>query len=198
MPDDPPLPAVDDLRQLALTQHPDMRAAHITTERAEAKLAVADSDYKPDYMVGGGYQLMPRSAGAWTASVAVTWPGAPWARGRLDALKAQAIAEFGAARAREQVAAVVVSAAVHQAYIRATAAARRAEILNTSVIPLTEQGFDAARVAYVADRGEAAALVEHQRMLLDAQLAYYQAMSETRAARADLELAVGVDLESVR
>lgn len=197
-PEDQPLPPVDALQKMALMQHPAVRAARIATQRAEAALTVADSDYKPDYVVGGGYQLMPRSAGAWTASVGVTWPAAPWSRGRLDALKAQAIADVATAKAQEQVAALAVSTAVHEAFIRATAAARRAELLRTAVIPQTEQGFDAARIAYEADRGEAAALIENQRMLLDAQLTYYQALSEARMARAELESAVGVDLESVQ
>ncbi len=29
--------------------------------------------------------LMPHQTDAWTASVGVTWPNAPWARGSLDA-----------------------------------------------------------------------------------------------------------------
>ena len=188
------LPPIDELQRVALERHPELRAAQIDIERAEATLAVANSDYKPDFMVGGGYQLMPRSAGAWTATVGMTWPNAPWSRGRLDAAKAQAVADIAAAKARQQTVATAISLAVHQAYIRITSARTRADLLRRSVIPQTQQVFDASRIAYQSERGDASALVENQRMLLDAQLEYYRAVSDLQQARADLERAVGADL----
>jgi outer membrane protein TolC len=196
--DAPPLPPVESLQRMALAQHPDLKHADIDISHAEASVVVADRDYKPDFMVGGGYQLMPRTAGAWTGSVGVTWPSAPWSRGRLDAAKAQAIADVATAKARRAVAVNTITAAVQTAYIRATSAGDRASILKTSVLPQTEQMFDAARVAYQSDRGDAIALLDDQRMLLDVQLDYLRAISEQQQARADLERAVGVDLESVR
>ena len=197
-PGDDVLPPVVELQRAAVESHPGLRGARIEIERAEAALAVADRDYKPDFMVGGGYMLRPRSAGAWTASVAVTWPGAPWARGRLDAARAQAAAEIAAAKARQEVVANAITMAVQQAYVRAMAADARAVLLRTSVIPQSEQTVEAARIAYAADRGDAVAMVENQRTLLDAQLEYYRALSDLQQARVDLERAVGADLEGVR
>ena len=40
---------------------------------------------KPDWMVQGGYMLIPGEAGALTARVGLTWPTAPWAEPRLTA-----------------------------------------------------------------------------------------------------------------
>src|SRR6266550_3143087 len=95
------LPPLVELQRRALETNAEARGARLDVERAEAALAVVNRDYKPDFMVGGGYQLMPRTVGAWTASIGITWPGAPWARGGLDAKKAEAVAEVEAARARE-------------------------------------------------------------------------------------------------
>jgi len=192
--DDVALPPVEELWRVALERHPELRAAQIDMERAEATLAVANSDYKPDFMVGGGYQLMPRSAGAWTATVGMTWPNAPWSRGRLDAAQAQAVAEIATAKARQQAVTTAIATAVQQAYIRTTSARTRADLLRRSVIPQTQQVFEASRIAYQSERGEASALVENQRMLLDAQLDYYRALSDLQQAGADLERAVGADL----
>jgi outer membrane protein TolC len=71
------LPSSDELQRLAIDTHPELRAVHLGVERAQAALAVVNREYKPDFFVGGGYMLMPREAGAWTASVGMTWPSAP-------------------------------------------------------------------------------------------------------------------------
>ena len=93
---------------------------------AQAALAVVNRDYKPDFFVGGGYMLMPREAGAWTASVGMSWPNAPWSRGRLDAKKAEVTADVDAAAANARVVERQIRLAVHEAHIRATAATQRA------------------------------------------------------------------------
>jgi cobalt-zinc-cadmium efflux system outer membrane protein len=188
------LPPLEELQRLAVERHPELRAVQIDIERAEAALAVVASDAKPDFMVGGGYQLMPRSAGAWTAMGGITWPNAPWSRGRLDAAKALADADIATAKAMEQAVRAGIASAIQQAYIRVTSANTRVELLRDSVIPQTEQVFESSRIAYQAERGEAVALVENQRMLLDAQLDYYRGLSDLQQARADLERAVGADL----
>lgn len=192
--DDRALPPVAELQRIAIEQHPELRGARIDIEHAEAARAVADRDYKPDFMVGGGYQLMPRSAGAWTATVAMTWPAAPWARGRLDAARAQAVADIAAAKARQQVVANAIASAIQRAYVRATSARARVLLLRTNVVPQSQQLVDAARIAYENNRGGAEALLETQHATLEAQLEYFRARSDLEQARADLERATGADL----
>jgi outer membrane protein, heavy metal efflux system len=188
------LPPLAELQARALDRNLELTGAHLDVERAEAALAVADREYKPDFMIGGGYQLMPRSVGAWTASIGITWPGAPWARRALDARKAEATAEVAAARAREQTVGNAVRLSVQQAYVRATAAAARASLLNTTIIPQSQQVLDVSRVAYQSNRADIAGLVEQQHELLEARLEYFKALSAAEQARADLEYAIGDDL----
>ena len=192
--DDVALPPASELQRMAIALHPELLGARIDVERAEAALAVANRDYKPDFMVGGGYQLMPRTPGAWTATVSMTWPTAPWARGRLDAAKAAAVADIAAAEARQLVVANAIALAVQQAYVRVTSARARVLVLRTSLIPQAQQMVEAARIAYEGNRGDAMGIVENQRMALDAQLEYFRAMSDLQQARADLERAVGASL----
>ena len=192
-----PLPPLEDLQRRALVGHPELRGARLDEERAEAALAVANREYKPDFMVGGGYQLMPRTVGAWTASVGLTWPNAPWSRGALDAKKAETMAEIEAARAREQTVASAIRLSVQQAYVRAASAAARASLLVTTVIPQSQQVLEVSRVAYQSERGDIVGLVEQQHGLLEMQLDYYRALGDVAEARADLEYAVGDDLPTV-
>lgn len=188
------LPSTEELQRLALDQQPELRMAQLSVERAQAALAVVNRDYKPDFFVGGGYMLMPREAGAWTASAGMTWPNAPWSRGKLNAQKAEATANVDAATAQVRVVERQVRQAVHEAYVRVQGAGERASLLRTTILPQSEQTLEVSRVAYQTDRVDFLALIDNQRALLDAQLNYYQALSDRELALADLSRAVGIEV----
>lgn len=189
------LPASAELQRMAIERQPELRSAVLQREQAEAALAAARTEYKPDFSVGGGYMLMPGQAGAWSASVGISWPNAPWSRGRLDARVAEATAEIDATRARERAVESAIRLAVQEAYVRVQSAAQRAELLRTSVVPQSEHTLEVSRVAYQTDRVGFLDVIDNQRVLLDAQLAYYEAVSDLEQAMADLERAVGTELQ---
>jgi outer membrane protein TolC len=188
------LPAAEDLQRLALEHQPELAAARIATERADARLAVVKREYKPDFFAMGGYMLMPRDGDAWMAKVGVTWPAAPWSRGRLDAQKAEATAEIDVAKARMRAVENALRLAVQEAYVRVKTAEQRASLLRTTVLPQSEQALEVSRVAYQTDRVDFLALIDNERVRLDAHLDYYRALSDLEQALADLERAVGTDL----
>jgi len=185
-----------DLQRLAIEYQPELRGAQLGVERAETAVAVAARDYKPDLTVGGGYMLMPHDHDAWTATVGINWPGAPWSRGALDARKAEAAAEVEAARARQQAVANQVRLAVHEAYIRVHSAEQRAALLRTTVVPQSRQTLEVSRIAYQTNRVDFSDLLDNQRTLLDAQLNYYRALADLDQALADLEHIVGAPVTS--
>lgn len=188
------LPASADLQRLAIDSQPELRGARLGVERAQASLAAVTRDYKPDFFVGGGYMLMPREAGAWTASIGMTWPNAPWSRGRLNAQKAEATANVEVASAQVQVVERAIRQAVHEAYVRVQAAGQRAALLRTTIVPQSEQTLEVSRVAYQADRVDFLSLIDNQRALLDARVNYYRALSDRELALADLSRAIGADV----
>jgi outer membrane protein TolC len=185
-----------DLQRIALERQPDLRLAAIEIEKAEAELARVDREYRPDFFVKGGYMVMPGERDAWTAGVGITWPTAPWSRGRLDAAAAEARAALAAARARREAAENVVRLAVHEAWIRVKAAERRAELLSTSIVPQSDHTLEVSRAAYQSERASFLDLLENERALFDAELGYHRALADLEQARADLERASGLDLAS--
>lgn len=188
------LPATWDLQRLAIERQPELHRARIEIERAEAELAVARSEYKPDFSVQGGYMLMPRMTDAWTAGVAISWPKAPWSRGRIDARVVEQTAAIQTAKARTQAMENMIRLAVQEAYVRARSAQSRAALLRTTIMPQSRQTLEVSRVAYQTDRVDFQALIDNERVLLDAQLDYFRALSDFTQALADLERAVGTDL----
>jgi outer membrane protein TolC len=84
--------------------------------------------------------------------------------------------------------------AVHDAYIRTQAAAQRAALLRTTVVPQSQQAMEVSRVAYQSDRVDFLSVVDNQRALLDAQLNYFRALGDRDMALADLARAVGTEI----
>lgn len=188
------LPAVEVLEDLALKNQPELRTAQIDIERSQAELAVAKRDYKPDFSVQGGYLLMPGQTDSLLVRVGVTWPTAPWARGKLDARVAEATASVDAAKAGEASVENALRFAVQEAYLRVKAAEQRAALLRSTIVPQSQQTLEVSRVAYQTDRVDFLALIDNQRVLLNAQLDYFKALSDQEQAIADLERAVGTEM----
>jgi outer membrane protein TolC len=188
------LPATADLQRLAIEHQPALQKAHLEIQRAEAELASARREYKPDFTVQGGYLIMPNQTDALLAQVGVTWPKAPWSRGKIDARVTEQSAAVEAARARARAMENDVRLAVQDAYVRATFAQERAALVRTTILPQSQQTLDVSRVAYQADRVDFQTVIDNQRTLLDAQLDYYRALSEFEQAVADLERAIGTEL----
>jgi cobalt-zinc-cadmium efflux system outer membrane protein len=188
------LPAPSDLQRLALEHQPELQRAHLEIEKAEAEVASAKQEYKPDFTVQGGYLLMPNQTDAWLARVGVTWPRAPWSRNKIGAHIAEQTAASDTAKARERATENMVRLAVQEAYVRAKSAQERAALLRTTILPQAQQTLDVSRIGYQTDKVDFQAVIDNQRTLLDAQLGYVRALSEFEQATADLERAVGTDL----
>jgi cobalt-zinc-cadmium efflux system outer membrane protein len=188
------LPTTADLQRLAIDRQPELQRAHVDVERAEAELAVAQRDHQPDFSVQGGYLVMPNQTDALLARVGVTWPNAPWSRGKIDAHVAELTSAVTAAKTRARAMENRVRLAVQEAYVHAHSAQERAALLRTTILPQAQQAFDVSRIAYEADRGDLPSLMESERGLLDVQLNYFRALSDFAQATSDLERAIGTDL----
>ena len=188
------LPVTADLQRMAVERQPELQRARIEIERAEAELASAKQEYKPDFTVQAGYLVMPNQTDALLAKVGITWPRAPWSRGKVDAHVAELTASVGTTKARERAMENMVRLAVQEAYVRAKSAQERAALLRTTILPQSQQTLEVSRVGYQTDRVDFQSLIDNERTLLGSQLDYFRALSEFQQATADLERAVGRDL----
>ena len=175
----------------AAQRHPEVQMALATVAREEAELARLVGERKPDFVVGGGYMLQPGGAGAWTARGGITWPNAPWSRGKLNTEVATQEKRLDAARAHRDATLASVRQSVREATVRLDAARRRVELLEAAVMPHVEHDFDVARVSYAAGRAEFADLLESERALLSTRMDVIAARADVQRAIAEVELAVG-------
>jgi outer membrane protein, heavy metal efflux system len=190
------LPSPADLQRLALERQPQLKMADTEIASAEARIAVIRSETKPDYILRGGYMAVPEGRDAITASFGITWPTARWTRGRIDAQLTESRARVAAAKAQKSAIESAIRLMVQEAWVRADAATKRASLIETSVVPQSEHTLEVSRVAYQTDRVDFLVLIDNQRVLLEARMNYYRALSDLEQARADLERAVGADLRA--
>jgi cobalt-zinc-cadmium efflux system outer membrane protein len=178
--------------RVALERHPQVALAAAAVAREEAELARLRGERRPDFVVGGGYMLMPGDAGALTVRGGITWPNAPWSRGRLDASTDVQAKRVEAAKAHQAALATTIRQAVRQAAIRLAAAERQVRLIESTVLPQVEHAFELVRVGYTGGEGAFSDVLESQRMLLTAQLDYADARARVARARAELDSAVGI------
>jgi outer membrane protein TolC len=168
-------------------EQPELRRAHLEVERGEAELASTRQEIKPDFSVQGGYMVVPRESDALMAKFGISWPNAPWSRGKIDARVAAQTAAIQASKARARAMENGVRLSVQEAYVRAASAQERAALLKTTVLPEVRHALDVSRIAYQSDRDEAGVLIE------PADRAGFRAGLLPRARQFDQALA---DLES--
>ncbi len=180
-----------DAEQRALSRHPELAMAAAAIAKEEAELARLRGERHPDFVVGGGYMLMPGDAGAWTARAGLTWPNAPWSRGRLTTEIDVQSKRLDAVTARREVVAAQIRQMVRQSVVRLTAAERQVRLLESTVLPQVEHAFELARLSYAGGEGAFTDIVDARRMLLSVQLELAEARANASRARADLETATG-------
>jgi cobalt-zinc-cadmium efflux system outer membrane protein len=180
----------------ALAGNPELAMARTAIEREEAELARVKGERRPDYVVGGGYMLQPGTAGAWTARAGVTWPNAPWSRGRLTTEITSQEKRVEAARAKRDALELTIRRSVREAAVKLEAARERVRLLETTVLPNITQAVDVATVAYQSNRGPYLDLLDSQRLLLITRMDLVAAQADVQAAAAALESAVGLGPEN--
>lgn len=183
--------AIAATERIALERHPEIALAAAAVAREEAELARVRGELRPDFVVGGGYMLMPGDTGAWTARAGISWPNAPWSRRRLTASIDLQTKRIEAARARQEAIAAGVRQAVRSAVVRLAAAERQAQLIESTVLPQVEHAFDLARIGYTDGEGAFSDVLESQRLLLTVRLEHAESRANVARARADLDSAVG-------
>ena len=185
---------LEEFYEMAKVNNPELKAYRYGIEKGSAAYGLAVNEFLPDFMVK--YKQMVRKGeledGAWAGMLGVTIPlwffqkqafGVKEMRAELEMLKAEY-------RMKEN----MVLFDIRDAFARAEANKKLVELYETSFIPQAEQTVNAALKGYESEKTDFLNLLDSQRMLIDFKLERYKAISELRIALADLERAVGIDV----
>lgn len=202
LPADLPLPdsslTVSALDDLALANRPELRAAEREIERAETMYELADRNRKyPDFMVGWDYMRMPTEMkkDRYGAMINITIPFSPWTAGRRNHEVEESLAEIRAAKSNREAMRNMTMKQVGESQAKVQAAKRSVQLYREGLLSQAELSFRSALAAYQTGRVEFVNLLEAQRALREARMGYYKATVSFIQNSADLERAVGRDLQ---
>ncbi|HZP07125.1 MAG TPA: TolC family protein [Terracidiphilus sp.] len=191
------LPAEKQLEELSLQSRPDLLEAQAEADKSRKEQTLAGKAYVPDFNVAGGYMLMPtgsnpRNNYMFEGSVTLPW---------LNRRKHDAEIHESAVKVTEQDAEVAAmrNAAfgqIDEALADARSSQRLARTYHDSLEPQAEATLRAAVIAYENNRTDLLDLIDSQMAVIEVNLAWFQSMGEFAASMSDLELAVGVPIDS--
>ncbi len=189
MPEAVTIPAVNDLRQMALAKHPELKALLTTEKASEAQVKLAEREYYPDFRINAGYNsLWAQEEKRYTVGLGINIPLAfskrsarvDEKRARNQQLKWQLI---------EKQAEIV--GAVQRAYNGAQESRHVLKLYRKKLLPLAEENLHAAKSDYQSGKGNFLDLVSVEKNLIQTQLNQAQALADYHSRLALLARHVG-------
>jgi outer membrane protein, heavy metal efflux system len=181
---------IDSLRQLALNERPDVRAAIRELDAARERVALEQARAKPDISPFAGYKRVGHDN---TVLFGVNIPLR--VRDKNQAGIARADADVKAAEVRLQVARNHALAEVEVAYDAFQTAREQIQTFQTEILGPADESRMITLAAYEEGGTELLPVLEAQRTRAEVRQQYFKTLFDYRASLIDLELAVGRELQ---
>jgi cobalt-zinc-cadmium efflux system outer membrane protein len=182
-------PTADDLRNLALSQRPELAAQEARIRAERYAIALACKDFYPDVEVVGRYDAF------WQETPLRPMVGMNL---NLPLYKDKRRAAVGEARARLAKEQADLDAQINEIAFEAEQARQQViesqqslAVYRDRLLPTAEQSIESARASYIAGRLDFLRLIESQRQLLSLQDEFYSALAEYHQRSAALDRVIG-------
>lgn len=182
------------LQNDAAALKPALRGMNAQVDMARSGVSLAKLQSAPDFEIRLGYKEpkdKEMNPATWKAEFMVMlplWQGKN--RAEIDA----ANANLGASQAALQNMKNMVGLDVQMALVEAQTAWRQIDLYKTTILPQSEQSYQAAVIAYTNGKADFMAVLDGLATLRNAKLGYYKAQIDYEKAAANLEKAVGKPL----
>jgi outer membrane protein TolC len=184
----------DDLEKLTIEKSPDLLEMQAAVKRQESSLRLSKLEYMPDLKIRSeSRQYKGEGLREYDAFLGVTIPLWGFKKQRNQVKESRAFLEEAKANYESMKNAVLFE--VQDALVRVESNQRLVVLYETSVLPQAQQSLKSAVAGYESDRNDFLSLIDAQRNLKTFQLEYYDSIVKLEQSLADLERAVGTDLE---
>ena len=191
-----PAPA-ERLRQLVLTNRPEVREAQAKVTMAKAKLELAKREWIPDPTVSleaerynAASQFVSQVAGGVSINI-------PWLNGKkYRAEQREAQSELSAAVSDVLSAQTEALGLLRNQLEKIETLHHHIELYRDNLLPTARQTVASYQADYETDKATLLILLSSQRNLRDLETMYYQDLSDYRVALAELESLVGLNLKT--
>lgn len=185
-----------DLNAAAKKYRKELEAFRLAVDRGKKTLSLAKQEYLPDFMFR--YERMERNSELkeWAGMVGITIPFWFWQKQNFNVKEMKQELKAMEAMYRDKENEVLLE--VKDFYAQLEATGKLAELFRTAYLPQAEQSLKAALSGYESAQTDFLNVLDSVRMLLDFKLDYYKTLIDFAVARADLERAVGQDIDEIK
>ncbi|HEX6650059.1 MAG TPA: TolC family protein [Pyrinomonadaceae bacterium] len=179
-----------DLRDKALAQRPDLKAAQLSERAADANIRLQNAQRIPDLTLGGGVEQVPAGTSSYTFGVGIDLP----ISNRNQGERAKALIEKKQAQNQTQLITNQVLSDVDKAMVAFEMQRRRVDLYRTGVITKVNDIQKLTEVALRAGESSTLELLDAIRTRRDTLAGFYQTLFDYQMALLDLELATATPL----
>jgi outer membrane protein TolC len=180
-----------ELREVALSRRPDLRAVANRLEAERAALALAEREYKPDFEAVAAYDTWWQRTDRDLRPMVGLRMNVPVRYARRDGAIAEAAAKLAQRRAEYDRLTDQTNYEVQQAIAQLNESARAARLYQETILPAARENVRAARAGYAATKIPAVSLIEAQRNLIMQRERSYEVIADFFRRQAALERAIG-------
>jgi len=179
-----------ELRDKALAERPDLKAAQLSEKAADANIRLQNAQRIPDLTLGGGIDQAPSGTSTYTAGIGITLPISDRNQGE----RAKALIEKKKAQNQEQLVTNQVLSDVDKALVAFDMQKRRVDLYRTGVITKVNDIQRLTEVALKAGESSTLDLLDAIRTRRDTLAAFYQTLFDYQMSLLDIELATATPL----
>jgi len=170
------IPAINQLRALALTNHPELKMLLARQRAQDAQVSLAERDYYPDFNLSVGHNsLWSQEEKRLTVGIGIN---IPLAQGKRDAHVSEKRAR--AMQIKWQIAdkQAEIIGAVQRAYNNLEESRHVLTLYQNKLLPLADENLQAAKADYQSGKGNFLELVSTEKNLIQTQLNHVQAQAD--------------------
>jgi cobalt-zinc-cadmium efflux system outer membrane protein len=179
-----------ELRDKALAERPDLKAAQLTERAADANIRLQNAQRIPDLTVGGGIDQAPSGTSTYTAGVGIALPLSDRNQGE----RAKALIAKKQAENQTQLITNQVLSDVDKAMVAFEMQRRRVDLYRGGVVTKVNDIQRLTEVALRAGESSTLELLDAIRTRRDTLSAFYQTLFDYQMSLLDLELATATPL----
>jgi cobalt-zinc-cadmium efflux system outer membrane protein len=179
-----------ELRDKALAERPDLKAAQLTERAADANIRLQNAQRIPDLTVGGGVDQAPSGTSTYTLGVGIALPLSDRNQGE----RAKALIAKKQAQNQTQLITNQVLSDVDKAMVAFEMQKRRVDLYRSGVVTKVNDIQRLTEVALRAGESSTLELLDAIRTRRDTLSAFYQTLFDYQMSLLDLELATATPL----
>ena len=179
-----------ELRDRALAERPDLKAAKLGERAADANIRLQNAQRVPDLTLGGGVEQIPEGTSSFTFGVGIELP----ISNRNQGERAKALIAKKQALTQTQLLTNQVLSDVDKAMVAFEMQTRRVNLYRTGVLTKVNDIQDKTQIALKAGESSTLELLDAIRTRRDTLAGFYQTLFDYQMSLLDLELATATTL----